>query len=40
MENYGFVKLVEGQKGKGRTPLIPKVIYDMADIKISFNGEC
>ncbi len=38
MENYGFVKLIEGQRGKGRPPLIPKVMYGMADIEISFSG--
>lgn len=39
MENYGLVKLVEGQPGKGRTPLIPQVVYDMADIQISLSGN-
>ncbi len=38
MERYGFVKLIEGAPGnKGRTPLIPKVIYDTADIEIDFS---
>lgn len=36
MENYGFVKLIEGERGRGRTPLIPQVVYDVADIKINF----
>jgi predicted transcriptional regulator len=37
MENYGFVKLIKGKQGnKGRTPLLPKVIYDMADVEIDF----
>ena len=37
MENYGFVKLIKGkQGGKGRIPLLPKVIYNMADIEIDF----
>lgn len=37
MESYGFVKLVEGQKGKkGKTPLLPKVIYNMAAIELDF----
>ncbi len=35
LENYGFVKLLPGEKGRqGRTPLIPKVIYDIANIEI------
>jgi predicted transcriptional regulator len=36
MENYGFVKLMEGKQGKGRTPLIPKVVYEMVDVEINF----
>ena len=37
MENYGFVKLIEGKQGsKGKTPLLPKVIYNMADVEINF----
>jgi predicted transcriptional regulator len=36
MENYGFVKLMEGKKGKGKTPLMPKVIYATADVEINF----
>lgn len=38
MENYGFVKLIEGKKGKGRAPLIPKVMYSAADIQINFDS--
>lgn len=38
MENYGFVELIEGKQGKGRAPLIPKVIYGMADIEINLCG--
>jgi predicted transcriptional regulator len=36
MENYGFVKLIEGKKGKGRPPLIPIVLYNSAAIEINF----
>jgi predicted transcriptional regulator len=37
MESYGFVKLVEGKKGrKGKTPLLPEVIYNIADIELDF----
>ena len=37
MENYGFVQLVEGKKGnRGKIPLLPKVIYNMADIELDF----
>lgn len=36
MENYGFVRLLEGKKGRGRTALIPEVVYDTADIEINF----
>lgn len=39
MENYGLVKLIEGKKGKGRVPLIPKVTYDSADIEINFSPK-
>ena len=35
MENYGFVKLIPGNKAKGRTPLIPKVIYNVANVEIN-----
>lgn len=38
MERYGFVSLEErGTKGRGRKPLVPKVIYDMADVKLDFS---
>jgi len=41
MENYGFVKLLKSNKsGKGRKPLIPKVVYDIADIEINFCSSC
>lgn len=36
LENYGFVKLEEGQGRQGRAPLIPKVLYNKADVEISF----
>lgn len=36
LENCGFVKLTEGKPGRGRTPLIPTVIYEAADIEINF----
>ena len=36
MESYGFVKLKEGKHGRGRTPLIPEVIYDSAEIELDF----
>jgi predicted transcriptional regulator len=36
MENYGFVKLTEGTSGRGRTPLVPKVIYNSAEIAVDF----
>lgn len=34
MESYGFVKLKEGKSGRGRTPLIPEVIYSSAEIEV------
>lgn len=37
MENYGFVKLVEGKGGRGRSPLIPQVIYSSADVEVDFS---
>lgn len=36
MENYGFVKLLKGKEGRGRTPLIPKVVYNSAEIEVNF----
>ncbi|OGT59789.1 MAG: transcriptional regulator [Gammaproteobacteria bacterium RIFCSPHIGHO2_12_FULL_43_28] len=36
MENYGFVKLREGEGGRGRAPLIPEVIYSAAEIEVDF----
>ena len=36
LENYGFVKLKVGKAGRGRTPLIPEVIYTAAEIEIDF----
>lgn len=37
MEHYGLVALIESkEKTRGRTPLIPKVLYDTADIELHF----
>lgn len=36
MENYGFVKLLKGKAGKGRIPLVPKVLYGAAKIEVTF----
>jgi predicted transcriptional regulator len=36
MENYGFVKLREGEQGRGRAPLVPEVIYSAAEIEVDF----
>ena len=37
MEHYGFVLLVESkEKTRGRAPLIPKVLYNTADIELHF----
>ena len=36
MENYGFVKLREGEGGRGRAPLVPEVIYSAAEIEVDF----
>jgi predicted transcriptional regulator len=36
MESYGFVKLTEGKSGRGRTPLVPEVIYSSAEIEVNF----
>lgn len=38
MESYGFVKLKEGKSGKGRTPLIPEVMYSSAEIEVCLAG--
>ena len=38
MESYGFVKLREGKCGRGRTPLIPEVIYNAAEIEVCLVG--
>lgn len=40
MEAYGFVKLIKGRSGgRGRTPIIPKAIYNAADIDLHFSGD-
>lgn len=36
MESYGFIKLTEGPKGRGRTPLVPEVLYNKAEIMLDF----
>ena len=37
MEHYGFVSLNKStERGRGRSSLIPQVIYDMVDIKLNF----
>jgi predicted transcriptional regulator len=36
MESYGLVELQEGQRGRGRAALIPKVLYEAAHIEIEF----
>lgn len=36
MENYGFVKLVEGESIRGRAPLVPEVLYSAAKIELDF----
>ena len=39
MEHYGFVSLIENNsKTSGRSPLIPKVLYDTADIELHFGS--
>lgn len=38
MENYGFVKLKEGKGLRGRSPLIPEVIYSGAEVEMDFVG--
>ena len=35
MEQYGLVNLVKGKTGeRGKSPLIPKVLYDVANVQI------
>src|SRR5579872_4967998 len=36
MENYGFVRLKEGSGSRGRSPLVPEVIYSGAEVDIDF----
>jgi predicted transcriptional regulator len=37
MEHYGFVELIESkEKNSGRAPLIPRVLYSVADIEVRF----
>ena len=36
MENYGLVKLIKGEQGRGRAALRPQVLYHAARIEISF----
>lgn len=36
LENYGFVRLEEGVRGRGRPSLIPNVIYSAAEIEVNF----
>lgn len=38
LENYGLVELLKGRQGRGRAPLIPKVLYDVVDIELHFNA--
>ena len=38
MEYLGLVKLLQGKPGKGRVPLIPKVIFDTIHIELNFSG--
>ncbi len=38
LEQYGFVTLEPGESGKrGRAPLVPKVVYNTANIEITFD---
>lgn len=40
MEIYGFVKLKEGgNRGRGRAPLIPEVIYSGIEVEVDFLGK-
>ncbi len=37
MESYGLIKLKEGEAGgRGRTPLIPEVIYSGVEVEVDF----
>lgn len=36
MENYGFVELLKGKKSRGKNPLVPQVVYNAANITLSF----
>jgi predicted transcriptional regulator len=36
MESYGLVRLHEGKPGRGRTPLVPEVIYGAAEVDLDF----
>ena len=39
MEHYGFITLIESREKKsGRAPLIPKALYDTADIELHFGS--
>jgi predicted transcriptional regulator len=37
MENYGFVKLKEGKRTRGRIPLVPEVVYEGAEVEVIFD---
>lgn len=39
MEQYGFVKLLKGKSHGGRPPLIPKVIYNAANVNMDFSSS-
>jgi len=39
MENYGLVELIESKvKTSGRAPIIPKVLYNIANIELYFGA--
>ena len=38
MESYGFVKLNEGEAGRGRAPLVPEVLYSSAEVEVNFSA--